>query len=102
MKLPALHELKFLSGEFFLRAWRKYGRADQLLKLATASSRLVVTINAILMGDHSKNRESELIERIAEVQIYTTSIVTAFSFQNDAKTAIQAKLDELTDKVLKP
>lgn len=101
MKLPSLHELRFLSGEFFLRAYRKYGRVDQLLKLATSASRLVVTVNAILMGDRSKDRETELIERIAEVQIYLSSIVIAFGFQSDAKTALQAKLDELTDKVLK-
>src|SRR5512137_1556362 len=82
--IPELHDVRFLSGEFFLRAYRKYGRVDQLLKLATSASRLVVTIHAILLGDRSKDRETELIERIAEVEIYLSSIVTAFGFQSDA------------------
>lgn len=75
--------------------------ADQLMKTARVSAAMQVTVNEILLGDRSKARETELIERIAESYIYLASLELALSARGDVKTAIDAKLGELTDKVLR-
>lgn len=99
MNLP--HDIRFLTGEFFLRAWRKYGAVDQYLKAGRAASALETTITEILLGDRTKDRETELIDRVAEMEIYLSALITALGAQSDCKTAIQSRLDALTSEVLK-
>ena len=101
MKLPAIHEIRNLTGEFFIRAFRKWGLGNELIRTARASSRLHSIIDDVLLGDRSKAKETELITSIAECHIYLATLEIALQAKNDVKTAIDAKLQELTDEVLR-
>jgi hypothetical protein len=101
MKIPAIHDLRNLTGEFFFRAFRKWGLGNELMMAARSAARLQTTIDEILLGDRSKARETELIVYIADAHIYLAMLEVAMNAKSDVKTAIDARLAELTDKVLK-
>jgi len=101
MKLSPIATFRFLSDEFFIRALRKWGLSDQLIKSGTSAAKLQVTVNEIIQGDRSKGKETELIQRIAELRIYLDALVNALGAQNDTKVAIQTKLEELRDQALR-
>lgn len=101
MKFPKMHEIRFLTGEIFLRAAKKYGFFNELLHVSRATSRLQETIADILEGDRSPAREVELISRIGEVHITLAAVEIAMRAQNDVRTAIDASIAVYADRVLK-
>jgi len=101
MRIPRMHEIRFMTGEIFLRAFKKYGFYTELLQLSRASARLQETVAEILIGDRSRGREAELIARIADIHIYLAAIEIALRAQNDVRTAIDMTVTAYTDQVLK-
>lgn len=99
MTLP--HDIRFLVHDFFIRALRKWGLADQMLKTATASAKLQVLINSALLGNRSKEDEMKLIEAIAEMEVYMHQVIRSLGAESSAKLAIQSKLEQLNSEALK-
>lgn len=100
MKLPHFPNFKLLADQFFLRALRKYGLINQVLKASTATCRLQIVLNAITSGDRSLDRETELIEAIAEMEIYLSALGNALQAESEIKQAIHTRLEQLRSDAL--
>jgi hypothetical protein len=98
MNLP--HDIRFLVHPFFLRAIRRWGFADQMMKANRAAATFQLSTSKILLGDRSRAQEADLIDAIAELEVYLSALVTALDVQSETRSAIQAKLDQLTSEVL--
>ena len=94
-------DIRFLSHDSIPKAIRKYGLSSILLNTSLISSNINKLICEIILGNHSKAQETELLSALCDIEIEISKIITALNAQNDAKMMTQAKLDKLTDKVLR-
>jgi len=54
----------------------------------------------VMLGERTKAVEVELVDAVAEMEIYLSAVVNMLDAQSEARSAIQAKLEALTGEVL--
>lgn len=99
MNLP--HDIRFLAHEWFMRSLRKCGFTHELNKTGKALSALNQLIHEAMLRPQTKDDEANIIDAIAEVEVYMHQLIKALGAENTCKVAIQTKLDQLMDELLK-
>lgn len=99
MNIP--HDIRWLSHPFFVRALNKFGFFNQIVKTNQAAAKLQLILNRIVLGNKTKKDEDDLLEAIAETEIYLSALVNDMGLQDRAKEVIQLKLESEMNEVLK-
>lgn len=98
MTLP--HDIRFIAHPFFAHARKRWETRDQFTRVSLAATRLQAIIGRVMLGERTKAVEVELVDAVAEMEIYLSAVVNLLDAQSEARSAIQAKLEALTGEVL--
>ena len=93
--------IKWLAHPFFVRALNRYGFMNQIMKTNQAAAKLQLVLNRVMLGERTKKDEADILDAIAETEVYLSALVNDMGLQSMANEAVQQKLEELTNEVLK-
>jgi len=94
------HDIRFINHPFFSHARKRWETRDQFTRVSLAATRIQAIIGRVMLGERTKAVEVELVDAVAEMEIYLSAVVNMLDAQSEARSAIQAKLEALTGEVL--